>query len=145
MKYTKYHRTVKTVTFKGEQNVDLSWATFVGHYTDGHIVNGRIVKETYEKEKGDDVLRLSVSLTKRKDLDIIIPATGFTIEYNAESEYKFWISLKGNGKKKTPLITFLNQMATYQMPMWKPLDLKEYRITGWYVSSLTFTDIIKED
>lgn len=144
MKYTKYYSTTKTLTFKGEQNVKLSWATFVGHYTDGHVVNGRVMKEVYEKEKGDDVLRFSITITKRKDLDIIIPANGFTIEYNEESEFKFWIILKGN-KRKIPLITFINQMATFQMPMWKPLNLTEDRITGWYVSALICTDITKEE
>ena len=141
MKYIKYYRNVN---FKGEQNVQLSWATFVGYYTQGQASNGRIMKEVYEKEKGDDVLRFTVSVTRRKDIDIIIPAAGFTIEYNDESEYQFWISLKGN-KRKIPLITFINQMATYQMPQWKPLNLKEDRITGWYASALKFTDIIKED
>lgn len=141
MKYTKYYGNY---TFKGEQNVCLSWATFVGYYTDGQAGSGRLMKEVYEKEKGDDVLRFTVSVTKRKDIDIIIPANGFTIEYNEESEFKFCITLKGN-KRKIPLITFINQMATYQMPQWKPLNLKEDRITGWYVSSLSFSKLIKED
>lgn len=135
MKYTKYYRDV---VFKGERNVNLTWATFVGHYTKGDVVNGRIAKEVYEKEKTDDVLRLTVSVTKRKDIDIIIPGAGFTIEYDEESEYKYWISIKGNTKRKIPFILFINQMATYQMPQWKPLNLKEDRITGWYVSSLIF-------
>ena len=141
MKYIKYYRNVN---FKGEHNVGLSWATFVGYYTQGQASSGKIMKEVYEKEKGDDILRFTVSVTKRKDIDIIIPAAGFTIEYNDESEFKFWVTLKGN-KRKIPLITFINQMATYQMPQWKPLNLKEDRITGWYVSALKFTDIIKED
>lgn len=135
MRYTKYYRDV---VFKGERNVNLTWATFVGHYTKGDVVNGRLVKEVYEKEKTDDVLRLTVSVTKRKDVDIIIPAAGFTIEYDEESEYKYWISIKGNSKRKIPFILFINQMATYQMPQWKPLNLKEDRITGWYISSLIF-------
>lgn len=135
MRYTKYYRDV---VFKGERNVNLTWATFVGHYTKGAVVNGRLVKEVYEKEKTDDVLRLTISVTKRKDVDIIIPAAGFTIEYDEESEYKYWISIKGNSKRKIPFILFINQMATYQMPQWKPLNLKEERITGWYVSSLIF-------
>lgn len=138
MKYTKYYRNVN---FKGEHNVDLSWATFVSHYTEGQAGSGRIMKEVYEKEKGDDVLRFSVSVTKRKDIDIIIPANGFTIECNDESDYRFWISLKGDSKRKVPLVTFINLMATYQMPQWKPLNLKEDRITGWYVSSLICTEI----
>lgn len=141
MKYTKYYRNVE---FKGERNVDLSWATYVGHYTDGDIycdVNNILIKEVYEKEKGDDVLRFSVSVTKRKDVDIIIPANGFIIEHDEESEFKFWISLKGNSKRKIPLVTFINLMATYQMPQWKPLKLTEDRITGWYVSSLICTEI----
>ena len=141
MKYTKYCRSGE---FKGEHGVQLSWATFVGHYIQGQASNGRLMKEVYEKEKGDDILRFSVSVTKRKDIDIIIPANGFTIEECEDSEYMFWITLKGN-KRKVPLITFINQMATYQMPQWKPLNLKEDRLTGWYVSSLRITDIIKED
>lgn len=138
MKYTKYYRNV---AFKGEHNTALSWATFVGYYTQGQASSGRIMKEVYEKEKGDDVLRFTVSVTKRKDIDIIIPANGFTIEYNEESEFKFWISLKGNSKRKVPLVTFINLMATYQMPQWKPLKLKEERITGWYASALELTEI----
>lgn len=138
MKYTKYYRNV---AFKGEHNTALSWATFVGYYTQGQAAMGRIMKEVYEKEKGDDVLRFTVSVTKRKDIDIIIPAAGFTIEYNEESEFKFWISLKGNSKRKVPLVTFINLMATYQMPQWKPLKLKEERITGWYASVLELTEI----
>lgn len=141
MKYTKYYRNVN---FKGEHNVDLSWATFVGYYIQGQASSGRLMKEVYKKEKGDDVLRFSVSVTKRKDVDIIIPANGFTIEYDEESEFKFWITLKGN-KRKIPLITFINQMATYQMPQWKPLNLTEDRITGWYVSALAFSKLYKED
>lgn len=137
MKYTKYYRNVN---FKGEHNVDLSWSTFVGHYIHGQAASGRLMKEVYEKEKDDDVLRFTVSVTKRKDIDIIIPANGFTIEHDEESEFKFWISLKGNSKRKIPLVTFINLMATYQMPQWKPLKLTEDRITGWYVSSLICTE-----
>lgn len=138
MKYTKYYRNGE---FKGEHNTALSWATFVGDYIQGKCIGGKIMKEVYEKEKGDDVLRFTVSVTKRKDIDIIIPAAGFTIEYNEKSEFKFWISLKGNSKRKVPLVTFINLMATYQMPQWKPLKLKEERITGWYASVLELTEI----